>query len=353
ISLPEVTRSNKNHMTTIVNGRVVRNSILYKSINEAYSNYKEDTRYPICVIIIETDPRLLDVNIHPSKLDIRFSNFDELNKLIKEVIDNNLKEKMLIPNINIREEEMPKYTNMTLNIERESNDSDYKERLENLINFKVNEEESTDVEDVKTEVVSVEEGKKLPELYPVALLLGTYIVYENDEGIYLIDQHAAKERCNYERVSYELSNPSGNTISPLVPIVIELPQNEILKLKENISIFDDLNIKYEEFGTSSIRVAEHPAWFTEGREVEIVKGIIEMILSKGNDFSIERFRDSLAKMVACKMSIKANTYIDKASMESLINDLRKCKNPYNCPHGRPAIIHFSIYELEKMFHRSI
>ena len=353
ISLPEVTRSNKNHMTTIVNGRVVRNSILYKSINEAYSNYKEDTRYPICVIIIETDPRLLDVNIHPSKLDIRFSNFDELNKLIKEVIDNNLKEKMLIPNINIREEEMPKYTNMTLNIERESNDSDYKERLENLINFKVNEEESTDVEDVKTEVVSVEEGKKLPELYPVALLLGTYIVCENDEGIYLIDQHAAKERCNYERVSYELSNPSGNTISPLVPIVIELPQNEILKLKENISIFDDLNIKYEEFGTSSIRVAEHPAWFTEGREVEIVKGIIEMILSKGNDFSIERFRDSLAKMVACKMSIKANTYIDKASMESLINDLRKCKNPYNCPHGRPAIIHFSIYELEKMFHRSI
>ena len=169
----------------------------------------------------------------------------------------------------------------------------------------------------------------------------------------MIDQHAAKERCNYERVSYELSNPSGNTISPLVPIVIELPQNEILKLNENISIFDDLNIKYEEFGTSSIRVTEHPTWFTEGREVEIVKGIIEMILSKGNDFSIERFRDSLAKMVACKMSIKANTYIDKASMESLINDLRKCKNPYNCPHGRPAIIHFSIYELEKMFHRSI
>ena len=138
-----------------------------------------------------------------------------------------------------------------------------------------------------------------------------------------------------------------------MPIVIELPQNEILKLKENVEIFDDLNIKYEEFGTSSIRILSHPTWFTEGKEEQIVRQIIEMILSKGNDFTLEKFRDSLAKMVACKMSIKANTYIDKPSMESLINDLRKCKNPYNCPHGRPAIIHFSIYELEKMFHRSI
>ena len=105
ISLPEVTRSSKSHMTTIVNGRVVRNSTLYKSINEAYSNYKEDSRYPICVIIIETDPSLLDVNIHPSKLDIRFSNFDELNKLIKETIDKSIKDKLLIPNISFTKEE--------------------------------------------------------------------------------------------------------------------------------------------------------------------------------------------------------------------------------------------------------
>ncbi len=350
ISLPEVTRSNKNHMTTIVNGRVVRNSTLYKTINEAYSNYKEDSRYPICVILIETDPSLLDVNIHPSKLDIRFSNFDELNHLIKETIDAALRDKMLIPNVSINEEELPKYTNLSLNIERE----EYKEKLTDLINFNVQDETQIYEEDkIESEAIVQEEGKKLPELYPVALLLGTYIVCENEEGIYLIDQHAAKERCNYEHVSYELSNPKTDTISPLVPIVIELPQNEILLLKENLDIFDDLHITYEEFGTSAIRITSHPTWFTEGKEVEIIKGIIEMILNKGKDFSITKFRDSLAKMVACKMSIKANTFIDKASMESLINDLRKCKNPYNCPHGRPAIIHFSIYELEKMFHRSI
>ena len=354
VSLPEVTRSSKNHMTTIVNGRVVRNTILYKSINEAYSNYKEDSRYPICVILIETDPSLLDVNIHPSKLDIRFSNFEELNKLIKEVIDDAIKGKLLIPSINLKEEEMPKYAHMSLNIERVNTDdseNEYKSKLEDLINFNVQEE--SDNEEIVSEAISITEERKLPELYPVALLLGTYIVCENNEGIYLIDQHAAKERCNYEKVSYELSHPSGNMISPLVPIVIELPQNEYLLLLENKDILDSLNISFEEFGTSSIRITSHPTWFTTGKEEQIVRQIIEMILSKGNDFTLEKFRDNLAKMVACKMSIKGNTYIDKPSMESLINDLRKCKNPYNCPHGRPAIIHFSIYELEKMFHRSI
>ena len=207
ISLPEVTRSNKNHMTTIVNGRVVRNATLYRSINEAYSNYKEDSRYPVCVIIIETDPTLLDVNIHPSKLDIRFSNFEELNKLIKDTIDNALKDKMLIPSISIVETSSPKVENLTLDIERNktSYDSDYKNKLENLINFKV-EEEVNDYKDsdIQSEAIVVTDEKKLPELYPVALLLGTYIVCENNDGIYLIDQHAAKERCNYEKVSYEL-----------------------------------------------------------------------------------------------------------------------------------------------------
>jgi len=356
ISLPEVTRSNKNHMTTIVNGRVVRNTTLYRSINEAYSNYKEDSRYPICVIIIETDPSLLDVNIHPSKLDIRFSNFDDLNNLIKETIITSLNDKLLIPNITSNEIiKSSAVENLTLNIERDSNnsDGDYKDKLENLINFKVEENNDNLEEDVASSVKVVSLDNKLPELYPVALLLGTYIVCENNEGIYLIDQHAAKERCNYEKVSYELAHPNNNTISPIVPIVIELPASEYLILKENIDILNDLNIEIEEFGSSSFRVIKHPTWFTIGKEEAIVREIIELILTKGHDFTLEKFRDSLAKMVACKMSIKANTFIDKASMESLINDLRKCKNPFNCPHGRPAIIHFSIYELEKMFKRSM
>ncbi|MBQ2873280.1 MAG: DNA mismatch repair endonuclease MutL [Bacilli bacterium] len=362
ISLPEVTRSNRNHITTIVNGRVVKNSTLYKSINEAYSNYKEDSRYPVCVLMIETDPSLLDVNIHPSKLDIKFSNFEELNNLIKNTINKALKDKMLIPSISVSEvTNIKKYENLTIDIDRNNlvkeDNNEYKNKLEDLINFKTEEislDMKEELEEEPSEVIVVEDdSKKLPELYPVGLLHGTYIVCENEKGIYLIDQHAAKERINYENMSYVLSHPNGNTISPLVSIVIELPMNEYLILKENIDILDKLNIEIEEFGTSSFRVISHPTWFINGKEEEIVRQIIELILTKEKNFSLEKFNDNLAKMVSCKMSIKANTYIDKPSMESLINDLRKCKNPYNCPHGRPSIIHFSIYELEKMFKRSI
>lgn len=360
ISLPEVTRSNKNHMTTLVNGRVIKNTYLYRTINEAYSNYKEDSRYPLCVLKIECDPSLLDVNIHPSKLDIKFSNFDDLNSLIKEVIIKGLNDKLLIPNIKPVTLEGPKYTEMTLNIDRanviQEEEGDYKRRLEDLVNYQDNNEEIEELGE--EELANISEVKempleKLPELYPVALLLGTYIVCENEKGIYLIDQHAAKERVNYEKVSEMLAHPNNLIIKPLVPIVLELPQNEFLIIKENIDILNDLNISVEEFGLSSFRVISHPVWFPNGMEEETFKRIIEMILAKGKDFSLAKFRDNLAKMVSCKMSIKANTYIDKPSMESLINDLRKCKNPFNCPHGRPAIIHFSIYDIEKMFKRSM
>ncbi len=360
ISLPEVTRSNKNHMTTLVNGRVIKNTYLYRTINEAYSNYKEDSRYPLCVLKIECDPSLLDVNIHPSKLDIKFSNFDDLNSLIKEVIIKGLNDKLLIPNIKPVTLEGPKYTEMTLNIDRanviQEDEGDYKRRLEDLVNYQDNNEEIEELGE--EELANISEVKempleKLPELYPVALLLGTYIVCENEKGIYLIDQHAAKERVNYEKVSEMLAHPNNLIIKPLVPIVLELPQNEFLIIKENIDILNDLNISVEEFGLSSFRVISHPVWFPNGMEEETFKRIIEMILAKGKDFSLAKFRDNLAKMVSCKMSIKANTYIDKPSMESLINDLRKCKNPFNCPHGRPAIIHFSIYDIEKMFKRSM
>lgn len=360
ISLPEVTRSNKNHMTTLVNGRVIKNTYLYRTINEAYSNYKEDSRYPLCVLKIECDPSLLDVNIHPSKLDIKFSNFDDLNSLIKEVIIKGLNDKLLIPNIKPVTLEGPKYTEMTLNIDRanviQEDEGDYKRRLEGLVNYQDNNEEIEELGE--EELANISEVKempleKLPELYPVALLLGTYIVCENEKGIYLIDQHAAKERVNYEKVSEMLVHPNNLIIKPLVPIVLELPQNEFLIIKENIDILNDLNISVEEFGLSSFRVISHPVWFPNGMEEETFKRIIEMILAKGKEFSLAKFRDNLAKMVSCKMSIKANTYIDKPSMESLINDLRKCKNPFNCPHGRPAIIHFSIYDIEKMFKRSM
>ena len=365
ISLPEVNRSSKNYISTLVNGRVVKNYQLSKIINESYSTFKEDTRYPIVVINIKTDPSLLDVNIHPSKLDIKFSNMDELIKLIQTTIINTLKDKLLIPKIEIptNDKVETKYENMSLDLNRTVSEEDtaYTSKLSDLVNFN-NQDSIEDLSSITdenellnkiTEVESQEENKKLPELYPIGLALGTYIVCQNELGVYLIDQHAAKERINYEIVLYNLSHPNSNVMTPLIPINIELPLNEYLIIKQNIEILNKINIQVEEFGSSSFRVISHPTWINKGFEVQTIKHIFEMIVRDEKNFSLERFIDNVAKMVSCKMSIKGNTRINIEEMESLINDLRKCNNPFNCPHGRPTIIHFTIYELEKMFKRSI
>ena len=352
ISLPEVNRSSRNYITTIVNGRVIKNSILNKTINDAYTNYKEDTRYPIVVLIIKTDPSLIDVNIHPSKLDIKFSNFEDLKELITNMIINSIKDKLLIPKIEIKKEESSKtYENISLNLERENTvsekDTNYLENLSNLINMNDKEEQEEDNYIEPTPI------KKLPELYPIGLAHGTYIICENEFGIYLIDQHAAQERINYEKYSYYLSHPTNNTIDTIVPIVIELPTNEFLIIKKNIAILESLNIKIEEFGTNSYRITSHPTWFPKNNPDKIIREIFDQIIKEEKDFNLERFNKNLAATMACKASVKGNTRITIEAMESLIKELRNCQNPFNCPHGRPAIIEFTIYELEKMFKRSI
>ncbi len=356
ISLPEVNRSSRNHMTVLVNGRVIKNQYLNKIINEAYSSFKEDTRYPIVVIKISADPILVDVNIHPSKQDIKFSNFEDLRTMISEEINKTIRNKLLIPKIEVKTESPIKYENLSLNLERNSISEEPslldKQKLTNLVNFNYEPNNELDKEE---EPIYIEERPKetLPELYPIGLALGTYIVCENERGIYLIDQHAAEERINYEKNSYLLSHPNNDVISPLIPIIIELPNNEFIIAKERLDIIKSYNIDIEEFGINSFRIISHPTWFPKGNEEKIIRRIIEEIVNKGNDFSLAKFNNSLAALISCKMSVKANTRITREAQEEIINKLRKCNNPFNCPHGRPTIINFTTYEIEKMFKRVV
>lgn len=354
ISLPEVTRSSRTHMITLVNNRVIRNTELNRAINDAYHTYKPETRYPIVVLNINTDPSLIDVNVHPSKLDIKFSNFEDLKSLIKKGIKDVLDKALLIPKIekkNDMPEKRQKVEVQTLNLERENiTQSD-------VVDYSLFDEPVLEVNDELTDYNEEETHEKkkviMPEMYPVGLAKGTYIICHNELGLYMIDQHAAKERINYEGYLKEFGNPNTSTIKMLVPLTIEFPTNEFIIIKQNLDVLRNMNFKIDENGINSFIIKEHPVWLKEGYEEESIKKILEVIISEEKNFTIEKFREKAAIMLSCKMAIKANMNISMEEMEKLIDDLRKCDNPYTCPHGRPTTIFYSNYELEKMFKRAM
>lgn len=345
ISKPELHRSSRNNMITLVNGRVVRNNEINKVINDAYHGYKPDNRYPIVVINIEVDPSLIDVNIHPTKMDIKFSKLEELKVLIENVIKSKLNKKILIPKVEVK---TPIYEEQKLELSRigESKPS-YENELFEEIPLEINE----DLEEVTLDLEE-EETDRLPELYPVGLVHGTYIVCQNELGMYLIDQHAAKERVNYEYYKEKFGNPIKEKTAMLIPVTVELTGSDNVIFKENIAFMNSLGFKVEEFGINSYIIKEHPTWLLKGYEEEAIKKIIDLIVHFEKDFTIEKFNEAMATMLSCKLSIKANQNITLEEMENLINDLRKCKNPFNCPHGRPTLIFYSNSELEKLFKRS-
>ena len=357
ICKPCVLKSNRNFMITIVNGRVVKNAEVNKTINDAYYTYKPDIKYPVVVLKIETDPTLIDVNIHPTKQDIKFSKIDSLTSLITNTIKDALYKSLLVPNVEVKEskqinipiqtvsevdksfnndseedyviEETPLFINDSIN----DNPSE-KEQV--AMNFKVNEKN--------------EEIKKI-EFYPCGLVMGTYIIAQNDDAMYLIDQHAAQERINYEKIRNALYDDKIKTTDLLIPISIELSPSDYLKLQDNKKVLTDLGFVIDDFGINTIIIKTHPTWLISGYEEENIRRIIDYILEMPKDFDRVRFIDNISATCACKMSVKGNTSITMEEAESILNQLVKCDNPYNCPHGRPTIITFTKYELERLFKR--
>ena len=351
ISLPEITKSNRNHIITIVNGRVVKNSELNKVINDSYHKYKPDNRYPVVVLNIEVDPCLTDVNIHPSKQDIKFSNFEDLKEIVSKEIERVLDNNFLGVDASTHEVSLD---NVIKKIEPVKEEPKYEEVKELVMDFSSSSENMIKEEENNYNFVeeeSKEDVKPFPKLYIVGQVLGTYIVCHNEKGMYLIDQHAAAERFNYEKYKKAMANPTQETISMLFPMNIEYPKDEFLIIKNNLEFIRVLGVDIEEFGDSSFVIKAHPTWFKEGLEELFVRNVLEKIITMDKHFDLERFNDSISAMMACKASVKANTDLSMEEMQKIIDDLETCKNPYNCAHGRPTIIHYPIYEIEKLFKR--
>lgn len=374
ISLPEVTRASRNYISTMINGRFVKNYPLVRAVLEGYHTLLPIGRYPIVLLNIKMDPILVDVNVHPSKMEVRFSKEQELNQLVSEKIQQSLKKKELIPAGFIQEKREPIVNEQTTlefdtlppvenkNMEEIKVEKTFTGKFPQQVKETVEEkiadssfiEEKSDFhEETKAKTEEPEEEvqtSRVPPLYPIGQMHGTYIFAQNEKGLYIIDQHAAQERIFYEYFREKVGQVEKELQEMLVPLTFEYSTDEYVKIMEHKDKLEEVGVFIEPFGYNSFIVRNHPQWFPKNEEKEIIEQMIEQLLQM-KKVDIKKLRDEAAMMMSCKAAIKANRYLQPDEIQALLDKLRHTTDPFTCPHGRPIIIHYSTYELEKMFKR--
>lgn len=393
VSLPEFTRANRSYITILVNGRYIKNFHISKAIIEGYGSKLMVGRYPVAVINIQTDPLLVDVNVHPSKLEVRISEENALTELISKTIFDRLADQNLIPDAvdNLKKKRISKPAGEQLDLTEtvlsgsfgkgkdtptesaavEGDDSaaalhpsvaatkpiiiSTRQDLQSdrIAEFKEKYADST-TPVTKNENTEGEEKtpstSRFPALTYIGQMHGTYLFAEADDGLYIIDQHAAQERINYEYYRVQIGQVSDDQQDLLVPIYLDYSTTDTLRIKEKQSVLEACGLYLEEFGRNTFIVRHHPTWFKKGQEEDTVKEMVDYVLNDRN-MTVAKFREATAIMMSCKRAIKANHHLDDLQAKQLLKDLAKVENPFNCPHGRPVLVHFSTTDMEKMFKR--
>lgn len=398
VSLPELTRANRNYITILINGRYIKNFLLNRAILDGYGSKLMVGRFPLAVIDIQIDPYLADVNVHPTKQEVRISKEKELMQLIRKAIAESLREQDLIPDAlenlaksSVRKVDKPvqtslplKQTNLYYDQARQDfflksdnqvaeNQSNQPSRPVNQVDKAVKPTDSVrqaqrpepDVQDQehpdidfskKTQThklmvrLDQEASSSFPELDYFGQMQGTYLFAQGQGGLYIIDQHAAQERVKYEYYREKIGEVDSSLQQLLVPYLFEFRAEDFINLQEKMPLLNQVGIYLEPYGNNTFILREHPIWM---KEEEIESGVYEMcdMLLLTDEVSIKVYRAELAIMMSCKRSIKANHALDDYSASNLLVQLSQCKNPYNCPHGRPVLVNFTKSDMEKMFRR--
>lgn len=397
IALPEITRASRNYISTMINGRFIKNYPLVKAIQEGYHTLLPIGRYPIVMLSVKMDPILVDVNVHPAKLEVRLSKEKELCLLIADAIKSAFKKQELIPSgveavkkekrkieqVELPLDHVPEKTPIMKPAQKEapifqqsSGHDNYsaiqtqqhdemdkghvepiaKEYIEEDPIFPgvVYEEQDEFEEPMSTQVEAQKETEpqvsRVPPMYPIGQMHGTYIFAQNEKGLYIIDQHAAQERVKYEFFREKVGEVKKELQDMLVPLTLEYSTDEAIKIQENLDALKEVGVFLETFGHNSFIIRSHPTWFPKGEEKEVIEEMIEQLLSM-KKVDIKKLREDAAIMMSCKGSIKANRHLRNDEIQALLDALRMSSDPFTCPHGRPIIIHYSVYEMEKMFKR--
>lgn len=381
ISKIDVNRASRNHMITMVNSRVVRNKVSIDSIKNAYSRYLAEKRYPITILNIEIDPYLVDVNVHPSKLEVRFSKEMKLKELIYQGISEAL------ANVNLTYNAVADYKKPKVNIEQPAFEFNYdvedeidpilkstdneninhvddknNETFDNIENEVVDKENNynlvqeqnieyivPDKQVVETKVESREKLMK-KKLLVKGQVHGTYIICEDETGMYLVDQHAAQERINYEYFLDKYQHLNLSMRDLLVPITLEYPLSEFLIIEERKQLLSQVGINLEVFGNCGYVIKQLPLWMQNIDEQVFIEDMVDQVL-KDNKVDVVKLQDHAIATLSCKASLKGNTHLSNEGMQNIIDNLMRCDNPYVCPHGRPTLVYYSSYEIEKLFKR--
>ncbi|MGE8203999.1 DNA mismatch repair endonuclease MutL [Heyndrickxia sp. NPDC080065] len=397
ISMPEITRASRNYVSTMINGRFIKNYALVKAILEGYHTLLPIGRFPIVLLSIEMDPILVDVNVHPAKLEVRLSKEQELNQLVSETIKLAFKKKELIPTgftpvkkqavkaeqtmMNLDHLPVPEQPKKEFESSYQNKPVSFSKKEELLpademkkiyepelslsekpsLSFSTEEivfpeviQENNEFNELPTELLDdseiPSESPRVPPMYPIGQMHGTYIFAQNEKGLYIIDQHAAQERIKYEYFREKVGKVEKELQDLLVPITLEYSTDESIKIQENLEELEKVGIFLEPFGHNSFIARSHPVWLPKGEEQEIIEDMIEQLISM-KKVDIKKLREEAAIMMSCKASIKANHHLRNDEIQTLLDTLRQASDPFTCPHGRPIIITYSIYDMEKMFKR--
>ncbi|HBY83249.1 MULTISPECIES: DNA mismatch repair endonuclease MutL [Staphylococcus] len=412
VARPEHSRSNKHYISIFINGRYIKNFVLNKAIVEGYHTLLTIGRYPICYINIQMDPILVDVNVHPTKLEVRLSKEEQLYDLIVEKIREAFKDKILIPKNDLdthpkKNKVLNSFEQQKLDFERKQNEvqnrpqSSEDERQEDLSattldkvenqnisqvnednestlfndsqyinrnhddyyfnnqkdilneldnqNETLKQEENQNENDIKG-TVSASTRRRVPYMEVVGQVHGTYIIAQNENGMFMIDQHAAQERIKYEYFREKIGEVTNEVQNLLIPMTFHFSKDEQFIIDQYQEELDRVGVHLEHFGGHDYIVNSYPVWFPKAEAEEIIKDMIELVL-ENKKIDVKKMREDAAIMMSCKKSIKANHYLKNNEMADLIDQLREMEDPFTCPHGRPIIINFSNYELEKLFKR--
>ncbi|WP_050607490.1 DNA mismatch repair endonuclease MutL [Clostridium niameyense] len=398
VGKPDISRKSRNNQSIFVNKRYVKSRFIATSIEKAFKSFLTVSSYPFFVIFIDIFPEYIDVNVHPTKSEVKFKDegfifktiFDTVhealkvdikgsfknffkdsdetehilnsNVLVKENIET-IKENIQIPiDLNNNLQEVNKndtsgnnvdsdnfnIQDYKLNVKKEFKDTTYKS--ESLLNNSIKEDVSKFV--VEKEEYTSATKNNFESMKIIGQFNNTYILIEKQEELYMIDQHAAHEKVLFEKFTKEIENKAIVSQLLIAPVVLELTENEFNLYKENKDIFKDTGFSIDEFGENTVSIREIPLILKkpniENMFMDILYNLKEIKVSK----TFKEKYNSIAQM-ACKAAVKAHDKLSDIEIERLIEDITKLENPFTCPHGRPTIIKFTLKEIEKKFKRIV